>query len=61
MFIYRGYDNMDTTRLDEFLKELEQLLDKCCTEDWWYKFDVEDGVSINLSIPKFKGDEDDNS
>ena len=52
---------MDTTRLDEFLKELEQLLDKCCTEDWWYKFDVEDGVSINLSIPKFKGDEDDNS
>ena len=41
-------------QLEAFLEELEQLLDKHCTPDWFYRFDIEDGVGINLSIPEFR-------
>ena len=41
-------------QLEVFLEELERLLDKHCTPDWFYRFDIEDGVGINLSIPEFK-------
>ena len=41
-------------QLEDFLEEFEQLLEKYCTKDWFYKFDIEDGVGIYLSIPKFK-------
>ena len=47
------------TTLEVFLEELEQLLDKYCTSEWFYKLDIEDGVGINLSIPKFKKGVDD--
>ena len=45
--------------LGVFLEELEHLLDTYCTTDWFYKLDIEDGVGINLSIPKFKKGVDD--
>ena len=47
-------DDQMMTQLQVFLEELEQLLDKHCTPDWFYKLDIEDGVGINLSIPEFK-------
>ena len=47
-------DDQMMTQLQVFLEELAQLLDKHCTPDWFYRFDIEDGVGINLSIPEFK-------
>ena len=47
-------DDQMMTQLQVFLEELEQLLDKHCTPDWFYRFDIEDGVGINLSIPEFR-------
>ena len=41
------------------LEAREHLLDTYCTSDWFYKLDIEDGVGINLSIPKFKKGVDD--
>lgn len=37
--------------LNSFLSMLEDLLEECYGEDWYYTFDCEDYTSINLYIP----------
>ena len=49
---------MPDPQLETFLEEFEVLLTKTYGADWYYSFDVDEGVLLNLSIPYNFIDED---
>ena len=44
-------DTDSNLQLETFLEEFEVLLTKTYGENWWYSFDVQEGVLLSLSIP----------
>jgi len=44
--------------LDKFLVSLEELLKTFYKNDWHYTFDVEDSVSISLTVPSVHEEEE---
>ena len=46
-----GSYNKPNPQLETFLEEFEMLLTKTYGENWWYSFDVQEGVLLSLSIP----------
>ena len=51
---------MDKTQLEMFLDSLEELLETFYKKDWHYRFDVEDSVSISLTVPSLHEEEEHN-